>query len=204
MKRMVTIQKLLFALAVALCSINFSYGQPAAKSGGGASLSISKNRVKTPTVTSVKDSEPEVILMSFSISRGEVFSSSAAGALTEVTLSGYSLDMQAGRLSKYCSLPTGRVGELSSFSSMNSSTLRGQTTLNECGATAEINAVFCLWPVVTSSGLNLTVTVDGVRYTAALPFVTPDKCWIAGYDYLYTLVLNGNLLSVTGVTPIKL
>lgn len=129
-------------------------------------------------------------LFRFIINRGEIFSPTAPGELTELTLSGY-----------FC-VQDRWAGQLTPAKSANSISLTGKATLNPYSKHLQTNVVASLpMPYITSpTGLFLMLIVDGIPMNVQLPYVNENDNWPTGYEYTYSVTVEGRSLIISGVT----
>ena len=128
-------------------------------------------------------------LFRFVINRGEVFSATAPGEVTELTLSGYFV------LGQDENVP------MTPAKSVNRYTLTGQALINDYKPRLQTNVVASVsMPAITSpSGLYLTLVVDNVPMTVQLPYVDETDDWKAGFAYTYNVTVEGRGLVISGV-----
>lgn len=129
-------------------------------------------------------------LFRFVINRGEIFSPTAAGELTELTLSGYFY------------LQDRWEGQMTPAKSANSISLTGKATINAYSKHLQTNVVASLpMPGITSpTGLYLTLIIDGYPMSVQLPYVSENDNWPTGYEYTYSVTVEGRKLTISGVT----
>lgn len=129
-------------------------------------------------------------LFRFIINRGEIFSPAAPGELTELTLSGY-----------FCTQDRWE-GQMTPAKSANSTSLTGKATLNPYSKHLQTNIVASLpMPGIASpTGLYLTLIVDGYPLSVQLPYVNENDNWPTGYEYTYSITVEGRNLTISGVT----
>jgi len=133
--------------------------------------------------------------LSFIINRESSYT--GAGSLTSVRLT-----KAAGFLSE----PTPTAGATLSLSTGIFSGLvatsdlifTGTTTINAvAGTTVLVQGLVA--PIVATTGINLTLTIDGKDMAVTLPSTTPADAWLEGMNYTYTINVQGSELSVTSV-----
>ena len=131
----------------------------------------------------------QTVLCSVLSSTGEVFSATAPGEVTELTLSGYFV------LGQDENVP------MTPAKSVNSYTLTGQALINDYKPRLQTNVVASVpMPAITSpSGLYLTLVVDNVPMTVQLPYVDETDDWKAGFAYTYNVTVEGRGLVISGV-----
>lgn len=132
----------------------------------------------------------------FIINRGEVFSPTAPGELTELTLSGYFV---VGEENKEI--------QLSPTKCANSYTLTGQAFINEYQPRVQtkVIATVPIPHICSPAGLFLTLVVDHIPMTVQLPYTNETDIWAPGFSYTYNVTVDGKGLIISGVTcsPIK-
>lgn len=129
-------------------------------------------------------------LFRFIINRGEIFSPSAPGELTELTLSGY-----------FCSQNRWE-GQMTPAESANSISLTGKAIINPYSRHLQTNIVASLsMPYISSpSGLFLMLVVDNFPMNVQLPYINENDSWPTGYEYTYNITVEGRSLTISGVT----
>lgn len=134
----------------------------------------------------------------FIVNKGDVFGRNDEGVLTSVTLSGFQKRDIANEMGGKDGFP----GAINVYSCGNSLTLTGNTLINDYSSTpsSQVTASMQMYPIAAPQGMTLTLVVDGKQMSVNLPFVAQDHSWDAGNRYVYTILVNGNALAVTGVT----
>ena len=74
----------------------------------------------------------------------------------------------------------------------------GSTTINAAaGTTVLVEGLVA--PIVATTGISLTLTIDGKNMIVTLPAVAPADAWLQGKNYTYTINVKGTELSVVSV-----
>ena len=130
----------------------------------------------------------------FVINKGEFFSASSPGEVSELSLVGYFTKNGA------------EEGQMNPSVSANSTTLTGLAVINSYSKLLQTKVVASL-PISTISsptGLFLSLVVDGRPLSVQLPYVNETDTWPAGYAYTYNITVEGNSLIISGVTTVAL
>jgi hypothetical protein len=74
----------------------------------------------------------------------------------------------------------------------------GSTTINAAaGTTVLVEGLVA--PIVATTGISLTLTIDGKNMIVTLPATAPADAWLQGKNYTYTINVQGTELSVVSV-----
>jgi len=95
-----------------------------------------------------------------------------------------------------------RSGAITGLTAANSITFTGTATANAYNATPSTTktAYGLVAPITATSGITLSMTIDGKVYSATLPSASPANLFAAGNEYLYTITLKGTEMSITSVS----
>jgi hypothetical protein len=131
--------------------------------------------------------------LSFVINKADTYT--GAGELTKVQLSSAANIFQMPDKMKVLD------GTLSGGTPVNTVSLTGTATINAYNATPSTTIVAkgLFAPMAATSGITLTLNVDGKDMSVALPSSAPADLWAAGKNYTYTITVNGTELVVNSV-----
>ncbi|MFA6812675.1 MAG: fimbrillin family protein [Bacteroidaceae bacterium] len=130
--------------------------------------------------------------LSFIVNRGASYT--GAGVLTSVKLT-KSDGFLAGTNVGTVSLSDGAISGLNVATNI---VFTGSTTINAAaGTTALVKGLVA--PITATTGITLTLTIDGKDMVITLPSTNPANAWAQGKNYTYTINVQGTELSVVTV-----
>ncbi len=176
---------------------DYMYGT-AARTGSGT---VESPFVDPLAVASNATSANEVALyfhhalskLSFVVNRASSYT--GAGVLTSVKLK-KTTGFLAGATGGTVLLNDGVISGLVAADSL---TFTGTTTINTVAALGAVLVQGLVAPIVATSGITLTLTIDGKDMLVTLPAVAPADAWLQGNNYTYTINVLGTELSVVSV-----
>jgi hypothetical protein len=89
-------------------------------------------------------------------------------------------------------------GVISGLNATTDIVFNGSTTINAAaGTTVLVQGLVA--PIVATTGITLTLTIDGKNMIVTLPSASPADAWLQEKNYTYTINVQGTELSVVSV-----